>query len=256
MGTRTSYRPGAFCWVDLESPDAAVAAAFYSALFGWDAEETEDEYVTFRFAGDTVCGLRAGAQARWENWVTVDDADASAARAVAHGGTIVAAPFDAGMGLRRDPCRSTRCRLRAVATGIALRRRARQRRRLATCRIANDARVDTWHERARHRPRRARFYEHLFGWRTETVDTGPDGPPVVAGYNGETLNASFGVVADGPPHWRPYFTVPAVDTAIARVRELGSTLVFGPVPLPDGAMAVVLDPQGAVFGLFAGEVDP
>src|SRR5262245_1958035 len=68
MGTRGSYTPGTLCWVDLETPDTAAAAAFYTALFGWDAAENDDGYITFRLDGETVCGLRAGDAARWENW--------------------------------------------------------------------------------------------------------------------------------------------------------------------------------------------
>ena len=91
----------------------------------------------------------------------------------------------------------------------------------------------------------------------ETIDTGPDGPPLAGVYNGETLNANISVgTGDQPPHWRPYFTVAATEAAAAHVQELGGRVVFGPFPIPAGSFAVALDPQGAVFALFAGEVDP
>jgi len=43
---------------------------------------------------------------------------------------------------------------------------------------------------------------------------------------------------------------------VERVRELGGDVLFGPVEIFDGGIAVVADPQGAVFALFAGAVDP
>ncbi len=59
-----------------------------------------------------------------------------------------------------------------------------------------------------------------------------------------------------PPDWRPCFTVESTETAVERVRELGGKELFEPLELPDGSIAMVLDPQGAVVALFAGEVDP
>jgi predicted enzyme related to lactoylglutathione lyase len=43
---------------------------------------------------------------------------------------------------------------------------------------------------------------------------------------------------------------------VERVRELGGKGLVESLELGDGSIAMVLDPQGAVFALFAGEVDP
>jgi uncharacterized protein len=100
------------------------------------------------------------------------------------------------------------------------------------------------------------FYEGLFGWTTEAVGA-PDGPPMVFAHNGGTLNASlFAADAGAAAHWRPCFAVASTETAVARVRELGGTEVGEPLHLPDGTIAMVRDPQGALFTLFAGETDP
>ncbi len=40
------------------------------------------------------------------------------------------------------------------------------------------------------------------------------------------------------------------------MRGLGGKEILGPLEIPDGSIAIALDPQGALFGLFAGEVDP
>jgi uncharacterized protein len=100
------------------------------------------------------------------------------------------------------------------------------------------------------------FYEDLFRWTTEGLDAGRDGPLALA-FNDETLNASsWGVSGGAGPHWRPVFTVESIEAALAQVRGLSGKGVRGPLELPDGSTALALDPQGALFGLFAGEVDP
>ena len=34
-----TYAPGTFCWADLGTTDAAAASRFYTALFGWSADD-------------------------------------------------------------------------------------------------------------------------------------------------------------------------------------------------------------------------
>lgn len=54
-------------------------------------------------------------------------------------------------------------------------------------------------------------------------------------------------------HWMPYCSVPDVDAAAARVKELGGTVCVPPTDIPNtGRFAVVGDPQGAYFSLYKG----
>ena len=39
MPTVDTYEPGTPSWVDLASPDLEASVAFYSSLFGWEAED-------------------------------------------------------------------------------------------------------------------------------------------------------------------------------------------------------------------------
>jgi predicted enzyme related to lactoylglutathione lyase len=101
------------------------------------------------------------------------------------------------------------------------------------------------------------FYEGLFGWTTEPIDTGPGGPSMASALNAGTLNATLGVVqGDAPPHWRPYFTVESITHAVERIRELGGRIVVEPFEVPAGQFAMAFDPQGAFFAFFEGEIDP
>jgi hypothetical protein len=45
------------------------------------------------------------------------------------------------------------------------------------------------------------------------------------------------------------------DDAVEKARELGGTVLAGPLDLPPGKIAVLGDPQGAAFAIFEGETD-
>ena len=100
--TQTSV--GQFCWVDLAASDAARAKAFYGDVFGWTSrEQTANGGVFSRFqhAGRDVGSLYqlsrkhldGGVPSHWTPYVRVDDAEASACRAVSCGGAVIVRPF-------------------------------------------------------------------------------------------------------------------------------------------------------------------
>jgi predicted enzyme related to lactoylglutathione lyase len=259
MGRRVRYAPGTFAWVDLATTDVTGAKSFYTALFGWEADDGDDAtgrgYTTFRRDGDAVCGLfpmsdqarAAGRPPGWTSHVSVAEADATARRARELGGRVIDGAVDVmdlgRMAVLGDPQGAS------FAVWEPGTRIGAERVNDVGCLCMNEL-VTSDLDAARA------FYEGLFGWRTEPIDTGPEGPPMVAVYNGESLNASLGVASGGPPQWRPYFTVESTEATLERAHELGGEGGFGPVPIPDGSIAGVVDPQGALFALFEGEVDP
>ena len=57
-----------------------------------------------------------------------------------------------------------------------------------------------------------------------------------------------------PAYWLGYFAVEDCDAAVAKVQELGGRAFGAPRRLEGvGRFAVVADPQGATFGVIAGE---
>ena len=82
--------------------DTEGAKAFYTGLFGWDTEDNPipegGVYTMLSKGGKAVGALSAvqqeGQPPAWNSYVTVESADASAAAADEHGGTVVMGAFD------------------------------------------------------------------------------------------------------------------------------------------------------------------
>ena len=57
-----------------------------------------------------------------------------------------------------------------------------------------------------------------------------------------------------PANWASFFAVADCDASVARVRELGGTVLLEPLDAPGvGRFSMVADPQGAQFGVIAVE---
>jgi predicted enzyme related to lactoylglutathione lyase len=102
MGERTSHPPGAFSWVDLQTDDLDRAKSFYGDLFEWQYEDIPigdgAVYSMAKIQGQSVAGLGVRQSdeipPHWNCYVTVEDVDASAARAAELGANVLAPPFD------------------------------------------------------------------------------------------------------------------------------------------------------------------
>lgn len=56
--------------------------------------------------------------------------------------------------------------------------------------------------------------------------------------------------AETPPHWDVYFAVDDCDASTETARAQGGTVLMGPDDVPGvGRVAVLQDPQGAIFGI-------
>lgn len=261
MGKRESYEPGTFCWVDLATTDPAGAKAFYTGLFGWEAEDVPageaGTYTLMRLGGDEVCGLyemdagqrEGGTPPHWLSHVSVEDVDAVAARARELGGTVEGGVFDVGeygrFAMVRDPSGAV---LVAWQTGAN-----------AGARRVNDPGCMTWNELNTREPERmAAFYAELFGWEMEAQRENDSLAYVViknAGRSNGGIMPMAEQQGDTPSFWLAYFTVPSCDGAVEKARELGATVLAGPIDLGAGRIAVLSDPQGAAFAVFEGETD-
>ena len=259
MGERTRYEPGTFSWTDLATPDADAAKAFYGALFGWQAEDLPvpggGYYSMQRLDGKNVAAIApqpqaqrdAGAPSAWQSYVTVASADDAAARAGELGGSVHAPPFDvmdAGrMAVIQDP-QGAFFMVWEPKNNIG-------------AELVNAPGALCWNELAAADLDSAPdFYGGLFGWTTEPFEGGPMRYLTVK--NVEAVNGGMREKQpEEPPNWSVYFAVEDVDAALARVTELGGGAIAGPFEMAGTAKtAVARDPQGAVFALYAGPLEP
>jgi predicted enzyme related to lactoylglutathione lyase len=104
------------------------------------------------------------------------------------------------------------------------------------------------------REKALRFYASLFGWHFDGGEKNPaqeylhikNGEEFIGGVLPESYQRP-GV----PPHWLLYFDSSDCDRDAAKSKELGASLYVEPMSIENvGRMAVVADPQGAVFSLF------
>ena len=99
----------------------------------------------------------------------------------------------------------------------------------------------------------AEFYGSLFGWTFDTMDMG-QGPYRVIKMGNEALGGIMALAPGGPPvpMWGCYITVADCDKTAAAAKATGGTVCAPPFDIPGvGRMAVLQDPQGAVFNVIA-----
>jgi predicted enzyme related to lactoylglutathione lyase len=252
MPTRDSYPQGTPNWVDLQTSDQAAAKAFYSGLFGWryDDEPMPDGqvYSMAVLRGHQVCAIApqppevaaAGVPPMWNTYLAVDSADEATARAEAAGGQVGMAPFDvtdAGrMAFVLDPSGA------AVALW--------QANKHIGATLVNEPGTLAWNELITSDQGVFSFYTAVAGLTAAIEDMG-DGQPYAVFRVGEApVGGSMLPQAPGVPnHWHVYFGTDDADAAAATAAEQGGTVAVPPFDTPVGRIAVLGDPQGAVFSV-------
>jgi predicted enzyme related to lactoylglutathione lyase len=121
--------------------------------------------------------------------------------------------------------------------------------------IVNEPVSLTWNEVMTRDPAAASaFYTSLFGWGTETLTDGP--MPYTLFMRGDEQVAGMIEMNDqwpdeAPPSWGVYFAVEDCDATVEKAKELGGSLVIGPMDIPPGRFASIVDPHGAFFSVIA-----
>jgi uncharacterized protein len=252
MGERTSYAPGTFSWAELVTSDGDAAKAFYTSVFGWEYEDHAvgdgQVYSMARRDGEYVAALYAGdPPPHWNSYVTVESADAAAARAGELGGAVLAEAFDV--------MDSGRMAVLADPQGAAI--FVWQPKQHIGAGLVNVPGALTWNELVTpDADAAARFYGDLFGWEAEEI-------PEAQGYRVIRLGgrSNGGIMprrpeqGDAPPTWGAYFGHEDVDRLIGEIDGFGGRLISGPMQLPNGRIAILQDPQGAIFAAWSGEFD-
>ncbi len=99
-----------------------------------------------------------------------------------------------------------------------------------------------------------KFYQEVTGLTVKTGDYNMiiAGKQPVGGMTGPTPNGPVWPSGGPEPHWIAYIGVDNVDIAAQKTQNLGGRILVPPTDIPGfGRVAVLRDPQGAAFGVFA-----
>ena len=247
-----------FVWYELMTGDVAAAAAFYSKVVGWRAEDSGMpgmSYTLLKVGDAQVAGMMAtpdelkaaGAPATWSGYIAVDDVDAMEARVLQGGGKVLRPASDIP--------EIGRFAVVADPQGASFFLFKPQRSDPPPMPAPGAPGTTGWHElRAMDGVAVFDFYATLFGWtKGEGLDMGTMGIYQLFEIDGVPSGAVMTKEPDAPmPGWRYYFHVDAIDAAAQRVAQGGGTLTMGPHQVPGGNWVLHgRDPQGAVFALMS-----
>ena len=249
---------GNFVWFELATTDPNPAKEFYSALFGWQAQDSPmgpDMVCTmFRLHGRDTAGAyrmkdedrQLGIPPNWLLYISVASADAAIAGALEHGGSAMSPAIDipnvGRMAVLQDP----------VGAVFAVFEPGHHK----GVGIYGEPNAFCWADlQTPDRDRTSPFYSALFGWQLL-----PGKDKDTSGYlhirNGEQyiggLPESRNLPPSVMPHWLPYIQCTDCAAQTAKVEQLGGRAIV-PTTTVEGQLtySVVADPQGAVFALFA-----
>jgi|CXWL01.1.fsa_nt_gi predicted enzyme related to lactoylglutathione lyase len=243
-------RIGEFCWINVLTPAASDARAFFAAVLGWEYTELpEMGGHLIKVGGHDVGGI-------WDTsgpnmpantppciglMIRVESADAISARANELGGSGKPA-FDIGptgrMAETFDPFKAEMDVWQAGASpGMTA--------------DSTHHGVPSWVELATYETAKAgAFWSTLFGWTVKKMEM-PEMDYSVF-YAGDRMVGGMMAITPEmgsfPSHWAVYMTVDDVDAAAAKATSLGATVFLPPVDIPAvGRMAGIASPQGVMF---------
>ena len=243
---------GRFVWHEQVSSDPKQAQQFYTQLFGWGTEvfkPGEIDYAMISSGGQSHGGfgkaMEGAPPPHWLSHVGVANVDETLLKVESAGGKLAAGPFEMGevgrMAIVTDPQGAFVSLYQPESTDSSVPEGVFVWDELATTDIDGAQ----------------RFYTEVFGWAVK--DMGPD----FGGYRifevGETGIAGLMTLQDAsiPAHWQPYVAVADTDATTTKAKELGGSTLMEPMDVPTiGRIAVLRDPQGAVFGIIKPEPVP
>ena len=245
------YRPGQFVWREIMTPNVEDTLRFYGEVIGWKYETADlpdgSKYTMLKIGEKPVGGCMKlpmpNIPPHWALYVSVDDVDATAAKATTKGGKVLYGPENAG-GFGRFASL-------ADPQGAAI--------SLWKSSMGDGARGENdrpglgefcWEQLNTSDPKAAHpFYNALFGW-TDAPFGGGGGMNVWSA--GKVQVASRMQAPPGvPPHWLTYVVVDSLGAANKRVTQHGGKVLMDKIDIPTvGSISVVQDNVGAAIGLF------
>jgi predicted enzyme related to lactoylglutathione lyase len=254
MTTRTTTPPGAPCWADLWTSDVEGSRAFYSRLFGWQANDPSPEfggYFIFSLGGAETAGAMGSrgdleADDTWKPYFCTADIEATLRAAEAAGAEVRSGAMPvADLGTQAVLTDPTGAPFGLWQPGS-----------FPGFSVLEEPGTPSWFEL--HTPDHARareFYRAVFGYDIVTVSDTDEFRYFT--FRSPGSDDDFGGIADSRSwlpegaggHWSIYWHVDDMGATLAELGSLGGRVDAGPDATPYGTLATVRDPAGAEFKL-------
>ncbi len=272
MPDRKEYIPGVPCWVDTSQPNPEASLDFYKGLFGWEFEQmmppgSPGKYFMASIRGGEVAAVGTTSEgappmATWNTYISVANADDTAAKVRSAGGNVVMGPFDVFESGRMAVCADPEGAVFCVW----------QPKQHIGARVVNEHGALNFNGlNTRNVGQAKAFYGAVFGW--TTISIGPAEMWTLPGYGDflerddpglrkrvtdlggplgfEDVVASIMSIpsdqSNTPAHWNVTFGVDDARAAAAKAVELGGKVIVPPMDVPWSRLTVLSDPQGAIF---------
>lgn len=250
------YAPGTPCWVDLLARDQQAALEVYRNLFGWQGEVGPAEfggYAVCTLKGKPVAGVVTATASEgqqvpppvWTTYLSTADADAAQRAITDAGGTVMMPVMDVGT--------IGRSLVAADPTGAVF--GVWQPLEFPGAGIVNEPGALTWNElHTSDFAAAAAFYRAVFG--AEITPMQMEGAGDYHSFNVNSRSvAGVANLHNDPPgtpaHWLTYFAAQSTDGIADNLGRLGGKALVPPFDMMAGRMAVLADPQGAVFAVIS-----
>ena len=245
-------------WFNLATPDPAGAKRFYSGLFGWewaDVPMSRGNNYHMAIRGDAnIAGMSVDAPSGqpasvWINHIYVADAEKTAARIVANGGSVISGPNNAdGWGVTA-----------VVATPEGAVFGLWQSLVGYGADIFAETGAVCWVEyHSQDLAATKDFYSEVFGADFDEIKipaddgSGSEFTLTMLAIDGEQMPCAFAQLPDAasPASWATYFMVQDIHVAVAKAQSIGAEVAVDVIDVPPGSLASLIDPQGVRFSLW------
>ncbi len=243
---------GSVVWADLLTDDPQAAIEFYEEVFGWEiAKSADEDYWLIRIDGERIAGIALhqprnadNSENQWLVSLSVADVGTTAELVEQQGGEIIEAPQSV----------SARGRMAIVAdpqgAAIVLLRSAGGDPQPSAPARNNWLWSELW---TRDTVAAASFLRTVADYEVKRLPDAEDDDTLILGRGNR---AQVGVVSlpfeNVESHWLNYIAVDNIEQTLQRIQDNGGSILVRPAS-DDEAFAIVSDPTGGVFAVYAWE---
>jgi predicted enzyme related to lactoylglutathione lyase len=242
-----SLPAGSVVWWDLLTKSPTAVLDFYRELVGWEISEHTDRHWVIFDDGRPIAGISRirddnpdVEQAFWLAGIAVGDVDAATDEARRLGAKVHVEPADsAGY---------ARYAVIADPEGVPVMLLRPIRSLGSSTGPGSWAWAELW---ARRPDEQARFYERVVGYQRDRIEIAGSSYEVLS-TGGERRAGLLRTPSEQiAPAWAPYLEVAGLEATLARVTELGGSILVEPRLLQSvGSVALIADPAGAALFLY------